>query len=1134
MPLTTCFIRAIEDVVEPAVAFLSRNVDIFTRQRIVVPTAGAKAWLAAELAHRLGATRSIDGSSHGDGIVANVEFSYPGTISRLLKPEGPPEIDPWDVENLTFSILKVIAHDPAYAHVVRRAGGPLLAARRIADRFDHYHFRRPGMIRRWEEGDAGLSPEADEKGHTVARPLHSNDRWQFYLWRKVREVVGSLSPPAREREAEGPGPDAVLVAGLQGLSLHQIELLQRLSEMPSASGKPCDVQVVLVHPSPTLRMVWAGMDPPASLGVAPARRESEQIEDTADPLVGAWLRGTREAQWLLASQGTRPVHADTQLPEEQPATTSLLGRLQRTVFNGGIPGNGGSPAGFDPADNSVRIHRCHDLGRQAEVLHDAILHAFREMDGLAPHEVVIVSPRIAELAPHLEATFARTIESNGGELSMPLLVADRGIHEVSQGAELLAALLELVGSRCSVDGMLAVAAHPLVLGYLGLDDDAVDIWQHSIQRTKIRWGLDAVRRGRAGLEQPDLAAHTWRLGLERMLLGAIVPDGDPVAVLGQVVPLDHVDAADLVAISPLVAIFGIIDDLDRAVAEPRTVGEWCDLLEQTLGRLAGEEHEELVVPLREIDALRQAAVLSQHDMSQSIAVPYHDVKTILAATLTAAVGQQPLRTGAITATSMIPLRGVPFRVVCVAGVDDGAVSPRENDSEDLVARQQLLGDIDSRLEVRRGLLDCLLAAGERLIVTCTGMDVKNNATLPLVTPLAELVDFVGRHGVPLAEPDEHSQIEVFHPRHACSRRNFEKSGVVYGGVAWSHDASAMAAAGALKQERKRPSRAVAEVKLPTHIEINDLAEFMHDTLWPYVRKTLEINPWLDDEAAIPATLPFELTNLERRRLRDDYIERLIKTGDRTGLAASWAQAVTANGDVPVLGFGDDTISEITLFVESLLAVAGDENVPLDQGESEPIRLEIDGVTLSGNLERWYPGERAIVFVRPDAKSSQSDQFKRVKMRAVAHLLAARGAGHGVTRAIILNQHPDWFPGAVRSNGKVLPPAQSRTIKLDEAIDQASASDLLAKLAGLYQQATARPYGLCGKTSEALCDGPEAAREEFGTFTSAAGYANTNEAVVYGMQPEFEEIFTDEAGVAAFFERFHALTHINRQYVYQPR
>ena len=1147
MPLSIEYVRSLADIVEPAVAFLGRPVDVFDRHQIVVPTAGAKAWLAAELARRLGTTNP----ERGDGIVANVEFLYPGTISTLLTSGPTTAVDPWSVEQLTFSILEVLATTTAYEAVVRRAGGPLLAARRIADRFDHYHFRRPGMILEWEKGKANLSPIADAAGHRSEPLLDRRDAWQFELWRQVRETIGLPSPPAREQAPVDPQvsactPDAVLVAGLQGLSLHQIDVLSRLAERPTASGKACEVRVLLVHPSPALRASWASAAPPVSCGVAPERFDTE-CPAHVDPLVDAWLRGTREAQWLLATQGHGSVHA-TAPPDTAAPADSLLTRLKHTVATGHIPADAiGDPTA---ADASVRIHRCHDLRRQAEVLHDAILHAFREIEGLAAHEVVIVSPQIATLAPHLEAVFNRTVQgkpaAEGADrtpLHLPLLVADRGIREVSPGAELLAAVIELVGSRCSVDAMLAVAAHPLVLAHGGIGDAAVETWRRCIERTKIRWGLDAARRARGGLNQPDLPAHTWRLGLERMLLGALLPDGDPEPALGGVVPLSHVDAADVASLAPLVTIFGIIDDLDRAVDTHRTVVEWCDLLEQALGRLAGDESDDLAVPLRELDALRQAARAAHTRSADPVPVPWHDLKTILAATLTAPAGRQPLRTGVITATSLIPLRGVPFRVVCLAGYDDDAVAPREGDSDDLVERQALLGDAEPRVEVRRALLDCLLAAEERLIITCTGMDVKNNQVLPLVTPLAEFTDFATRHGVKPYERTGHafSGIEVVHPRHACSRKNFlaGDEGVLGSGDSWSHDTAALAAARALGTEpTAAPPRSASATppRVADVIPFASLAEFMIDPLWPYVRTTLGINPWRDDDLAIPATLPLELDLLEKRRLREAYITGLLDADDPAAFAASWARAVAANGDVPILGFGDDAVTEIVEGAAALCDLARAEGMPLDRGTPLEITLPLESGTLSGTLERCYPDAAAIrtmLLLRPDASHSSSRAFLRAKMLAVVQLLATRASGHVPEAAVILNQHEDWHPGALRDNGTPVPAAQIRAITLGDAVDQPAARALLAELCGLYRRAAAVPHGCFGDASKHLPTDRAAACEAFLKQLSTSTYATSHEAVVHGEQPEFDAVLPDSAEMLAFFARYHALTHVPRTYRYAP-
>lgn len=1155
MPLSIRYVRSLDEVIERAAEFLSRPVDLFARQRIVVPTAGAKAWLTAELAKRLGASTGPDGTPAGDGIVAAVEFSYPGTISSLISEDVRPDVDPWDVDHLTFTILSVLVGDPAFDQVIERFGGPLLAARRIADRFDHYHFRRPGMILEWENGRASLSPEADEHGDRVAKLLTARDRWQFDLWRKVRTAIGEKSPPAREQEAQGPAPEAVLVAGLQGLSLHQIRLVERLAGMPAKDDKPCVVEVLLVHPAPALRAAWAGTAPPVSRDKSTVpRRSPPEPTPGVDPLVEAWLRGTREAQWLLASQGFSPEHLEAAVHAPPATDAPLLARLKQTVATGQAPSETGAAA-FSSRDQSVRIHRCHDLGRQAEVLHDAILHAFREIPNLAPHEVVILSPQIATLAPHLEAVFNREVagdrqDGSRAMLHLPLLVADRGIREVSRGAELLAALIELLDSRCSVDGMLAVAAHPLVLAHFGLDEKNLEVWHRCIERTKIRWGLDAARRGRAGLDQPELTAHTWRLGLERTLLGAVMPDGAPAPALGGVVPLREVAAADIASLAPLVTIFGIIDDLDRAVVERQPVGRWCDLLEQALGQLAGAESDELAVPLRELDRLRQAAAAAKGNAPAAVAVPWHDLKTILSATLTAPVGRQPLRTGAITATSLIPLRGVPFRVVCLAGYDDEAVAPREGDSDDLADRQQLLGDRDRGLEVRRELLDCLLAASDRLVVTCTGMDVKNSKTLPLVTPLAEFTDFVGRHGVPTFEHagERLSAIEIVHPRHACSRGNFVagEHGLLEAAEPWSHDAAALAAARALGREPDpRAATAAAPVApaLSEVIDLESLAEFMHDPLWPYVRKTLGINPWRADDLATPATLPLELERFEKGRLRDDYIQQLLATADGAALAKAWAAAVTTNGDVPVLGFGQAAVAEITQFAAALLALAEDEGVPLDGGQHADIALAIEGVTLTGRIERCHPDAdrvETIVLVRPDAIQTEARGFLVAKALAGLQLLALRSAGHAA-RALILSQYGDWRPTA----GAERPPAadvvQMRQVRLADAIDQALAGQMLRDLGRLYLQAAREPRGLFKDTAKHLPVDRDAALEAFTKFTAGDGYATSHEAVVYGGQPEFSDVFDDAdperwRPTVDFYRRFLALTNVSydrtrRAYVY---
>src|SRR6202020_2976548 len=99
------------------------------------------------------------------------------------------------------------------------------------------------------------------------------------------------------------------------------------------------------------------------------------------------------------------------------------------------------------------------------------------------------------------------------------------------------------------------------------------------------------------------------------------------------------------------------------------------------------------------------------------------------------------RTGHLTVCTLMPMRSVPHRVVCLLGLDDGAFPRRTaRDGDDLLLSEPRVGDRDHRSEDRQLLLDALLAAQEALIITYSGSDELTNAPLPSAVPVGELFD----------------------------------------------------------------------------------------------------------------------------------------------------------------------------------------------------------------------------------------------------------------------------------------------------------------------------------------------------------------------------------------------------------
>ncbi|MDT5078104.1 MAG: exodeoxyribonuclease gamma subunit [Mycobacterium sp.] len=835
-------------------ALLSQPLeDPFAMELVLVPARGVERWLSQRMSHVLGR------GAAADGVCAGVEFRNP--YSLIAELTGTDDDDAWAPDSMVWPLLEVIDEslDEPWCRTLAthlghfevgeerelRQGRRYAVARRLAALFASYARQRPQLLANWLDGDtAGLDDDLD---------------WQPPLWRALAGRVPADPPHvrhqktvARLRKSPSDLPARLSLFGHTRLPVTEIELIEALSTHH-------DVHLWLPHPSDEL---WRNL---ADEHGAVPRRDDTSHRRVGHPLLATLGRDLRELQRSLPTD-LRTDECLRRLAGGPGHPATLLGWLQSDIAANAVRPQGRTLAA---GDRSVQVHACHGEARQVDVLREVLLGLLADDPTLEPRDILVMCPDIETYAPLINADFGLGDVLKGAHPAhrLRMRLADRSLVQTNPLLGVASQLLTLAGSRVTASQVLNLAQSAAVRARFGFTDDNLEDITRWVRQANVRWGFDREHRQPYGV---DFVHNTWRFGIDRVLAGVAMSD-DAHAWIGSTLPLDDV-GSNRIELAGQLAEF--VDRLQRtvdALTGDHPLGDWLRALEDgitMLTRVTDADAWQTSQMQREF-----GQVLADAGTRSSTVLRLSDVKALLDRHLAGRPTRANFRTGTLTVCTMVPMRSVPHRVVCLVGLDDG-VFPRQGvtDGDDALARNPVTGERDSRSEDRQLLLDAVGAATEKLVITYTGANAYSGQARPPAVPLAELLDALDG-----TTPERvHDRIVVHHPLQPFDIRNVIP-GELVPDVPFTFDDTVLKAARASTRERsEQPKFSSGQLPAQPHrdVALAELIGFFKDPVKGFFRALDFTLPW--DVDGVSDEISVDIDALEQWAVGDRMLGDMMR------------------------------------------------------------------------------------------------------------------------------------------------------------------------------------------------------------------------------------------------------------------
>ncbi|HBW98419.1 MAG TPA: exodeoxyribonuclease V subunit gamma, partial [Pseudoalteromonas sp.] len=556
---------------------------------------------------------------------------------------------------------------------------------------------------------------------------------------------------------------------------------------------------------------------------------------------------------------------------------------------------------------------------------------------LTPKDIIVMMPDVGTYSPYIEAVFGGAQNTSR---FIPYALADLAIEQEKPVLSSFASLANLPFSRFGVSDILDLLQVTQIAEKFALEAHEYEQIQYWLERVGVKWGINAEHK--SSFDLPAIDLNTWQHGLNRLLLG--IAQRDEQCPFNGIYSADEVEGMALDTLNKLVHFIDVLQRFKDELTPDDTLSNKADILSELINAIyynEGEDSWDLLVLQNVLEELKKHHDNGDYDKHVSQRIVSYLIKQGIQEK---GVGQRFL-VGQVNFCTLMPMRAVPFKVVCMLGLNDAdyprTVQPIGFDLVPYSKKQK--GDRSRKLDDRYLFLEALLSARENLYISYIGRSCFDNQPRMPSTLVSELLEYIGR-SFTLANNSEKTLPECL-----INQQHLQPFNSAY----YTADTEADEQLSNhsfnpiwLPSERidAQPLTAI-DVTAPAQLELDVFIRSVCNAQESFYQQTLglrlpEFNEVAKDEE------PFSLDALRRYFYLDEILQANINEQPLS------TEQILQRGELPQANVGNLVYESMAHRVDAL---AGQVKEHIKSGKTDPLEvsLRIENTTIEGWLNHIY-------------------------------------------------------------------------------------------------------------------------------------------------------------------------------------